>query len=61
MRLNRAHPRRRIDGSAALWSACSGAGASILRATDRPPARARGVAAKLGALSPLKVLAAASA
>jgi len=57
MRLNRAHPRRRIDGQRALLVGLRQAlEASILRATDRRQRVLEACAAKLGALSPLKVL-----
>ncbi|HET6148561.1 MAG TPA: exodeoxyribonuclease VII large subunit [Polyangia bacterium] len=57
MRLNRAHPRRRIDAQRALLVGLRQAlAASIARATDRRRRALEACTTKLGALSPLKVL-----
>ena len=57
MRLNRAHPRRRIDGQRALLVGLRQTlEASMKRAGDRRRRALDGCADKLGALSPLKVL-----
>jgi exodeoxyribonuclease VII large subunit len=57
MRLNRAHPRRRIDGQRALLVGLRQAlEASMARATDRRQRALEACVAKLGALSPLRVL-----
>jgi len=57
MRLNRAHPRRRIDAQRAfLVAARQALEASMKRAYDQRHRSLEAATAKLGALSPLKVL-----